>query len=73
MGATSVLRAVDSDFHNLFAKLKATDTVMFHNFMRMSPQQFDFLENMVRPYIDVQRTHLQLCLSSAERLAITLR
>ena len=65
--------AVDGDFHYQFAKLKATVTVVFHNFVRMSPQQFDFLENMVRPYIDVQRTHLRPCLLLAERLANTLR
>ncbi|KAL1472075.1 hypothetical protein MTO96_039552 [Rhipicephalus appendiculatus] len=65
------LRDWDVIYYDL--RLKATDAVMFHNFVRMSPQQFDFLENMVRPYIDVQRTHLRPCLSSAERLAITLR
>ncbi|KAL3173245.1 hypothetical protein MRX96_012372 [Rhipicephalus microplus] len=32
-------------FHNLLVKLRLGDAAMFHNFMRMSPQQFDFLEN----------------------------
>ncbi|XP_037515171.1 uncharacterized protein LOC119391564 [Rhipicephalus sanguineus] len=39
----------------------------------MSPQQFDFLESLVRPLIQVQETPLRESLSSAERLAITLR
>ncbi|KAL3187011.1 hypothetical protein MRX96_026105 [Rhipicephalus microplus] len=39
----------------------------------MSPQQFDFLENLVRPLIEVRSTHLRSAISSAERLAITLR
>ncbi|XP_070390853.1 putative nuclease HARBI1 [Dermacentor albipictus] len=66
-------RAVDGDFHNLFAKLRVGDAAMFHNFMRMSPQQFRFLENLVRPLIEVRSTHLRPSISSAERLAITTR
>uniref|UniRef100_G3MSI3 DDE Tnp4 domain-containing protein n=1 Tax=Amblyomma maculatum TaxID=34609 RepID=G3MSI3_AMBMU len=66
-------RAVDGDFHNLFAKLRAGDTALFYNFVRMSPQQFDFLESLVKPLIQVQETPLRESLSSAERLAITLR
>ncbi|KAH8009491.1 hypothetical protein MRX96_052204 [Rhipicephalus microplus] len=42
-------RAMDGDFHNLLVKLRLGDAAMFHNFMRMSPQQFDFLEHLVRP------------------------
>ncbi|KAL3243881.1 hypothetical protein MRX96_047338 [Rhipicephalus microplus] len=64
-------RAVDGDFHNLLVKLRLGDAAMFHNFMRMSPQQFDFLENLVRPLIEVRSTHLRSAISSAERLAIT--
>lgn len=66
-------RAVDGDFHNLFARLRSGDTALFYNFVRMSPQQFDFLESLVRPLIQVQETPLRESLSSAERLAITLR
>ncbi|KAH8033671.1 hypothetical protein HPB51_015017 [Rhipicephalus microplus] len=66
-------RAVDGDFHNLLVKLRLGDAAMFHNFMRMSPQQFDFLENLVRPLIEVRSTHLRSAISAAERLAITLR
>ncbi|KAL3260305.1 hypothetical protein MRX96_046309 [Rhipicephalus microplus] len=66
-------RAVDGDFHNLLVKLRLGDAAMFHNFMRMSPQQFDFLDNLVRPLIEVRSTHLRSAISSAERLAITLR
>lgn len=62
-------RAVDGDFHNLFAKLRSGDTALFSNFVRMSPQQF--LESLLRPLI--QETSLRESLSSAERLAITLR
>ncbi|KAK8763803.1 hypothetical protein V5799_033588 [Amblyomma americanum] len=65
-------RAVDGDFHNLFAKLRTGDTALFYNFVRMSPQQFDFLGSLVRPLIEVQQTPLRESLSSAERLAITL-
>ncbi|KAK8775784.1 hypothetical protein V5799_030869 [Amblyomma americanum] len=65
-------RAVDGDFHNLFANLRTGDTALFYNFVRMSPQQFDFLESLVRPLIEVQQTPLRESLSSAERLAITL-
>ncbi|KAH7965343.1 hypothetical protein HPB49_006165 [Dermacentor silvarum] len=36
-------RAVDGDFHNLFAKLRVGGAAMFHNFMRVSPQQFDMV------------------------------
>ncbi|KAH6948608.1 hypothetical protein HPB50_025229 [Hyalomma asiaticum] len=66
-------RAVEGDFHNLFAKLRSGDTALFYNFVRMSPQQFDFLENLLRPLIQVQETSLRESLPSAERLAITLR
>lgn len=51
-------RAIDRDFHNLFAKLRTGDTAFFYNFVRMSPQQFDFLESLLRLHIQVQETPL---------------
>ncbi|KAH7954859.1 hypothetical protein HPB49_022231 [Dermacentor silvarum] len=66
-------RAADADFQNLFDKLRVGYAAMFHNFMRMSPQQFDFLEDLVRPLIEVRSTHLRLWISPTGRLAITLR
>lgn len=60
-------RAVDGDFHNLFAKLRVGDAAMFHNIMRMSPQQFRFLENLMRPLIEVRSTHLRPSISSADK------
>lgn len=39
-------RALDRDFHNLFAKLRSGDTALFYNFVRMSPQQFADLPSL---------------------------
>ncbi|KAH7973765.1 hypothetical protein HPB49_005008 [Dermacentor silvarum] len=61
-------RAVDDDFHKLVAQFKVGGAVMFHNFMRISPQQFDFLGTLVKPLIEVRSTHLQSSIS-ADRLA----
>lgn len=63
---------VDGDFHTLFAKLRSGNMALFCNFVQVSLQRFDFLENL-RPHIQVLETSLREPLSSVERLAITLR
>ncbi|KAH7967051.1 hypothetical protein HPB49_021824 [Dermacentor silvarum] len=58
---------MDGDFHNLLGTLRNGGTALFYNFVRMSPQQFDILESLVRPLIEGQEKQLRESLSSAER------
>lgn len=45
----------------------------FKDFVRMDPDDFDFLLERVRPFIEKQDTRFRKSISAAERLTVTLR
>lgn len=53
--------------------LLITDPTMFHEYMRMSPTQFESLCDLVGPLIEKQETFFRKPISGHERLAVTLR
>lgn len=64
----------DGGFFNDFNRmLRNGDPELFHNFVRMDAADFDYLVNIVTPFIKKEDTNFRRAISPAERLAITLR
>lgn len=57
-------------FQTLF-RSKSPDR--FKDFVRMNPDEFDFILERVRPFIEKADTRLRKAISAAERLTVTLR
>ena len=45
----------------------------YKNFLRMDPESFDILLNLVRPMIEKQDTNMREAIPTSQRLSITLR
>ena len=45
----------------------------YKNFLRMDPESFDILLNLVRPMIEKQDTNMREAIPASQRLSITLR
>lgn len=58
---------------NLLKELEIEDSCAYRNFMRMSKNDFDYLLNLVAPYITKQDTDMRKAISAAEKLSLTLR
>lgn len=54
-------------------RLKKNDPDLYKNFVRMSPDDFDYLLNLVTPSIEKANTNMRESICPGERLAITLR
>lgn len=55
------------------AELREGDPKSFTNFVRMSPENFDWLLEKVRPKIEKKNTQLRKAVSATTRLVVTLR
>jgi len=63
-----------SGAHNLLADLKFQESSgQFHNFVRMSSEDFKFLLNAIAPKIKKMDTAMRKAVTVTERLVITLR
>lgn len=61
-----------SVFLNLFPQLK-NDPDKFHQYFRMSLEQFTYLHDLVKDSIKKQNTHFREAIPSEQRLAVCLR
>ena len=66
-------RQVFGAYENLMMELKRDDLAGFLNFLRVSPEIFDYLLEKVKPYISKLNTKMRKAISPGLRLAITLR
>ena len=60
-------------FHKLMQEIRLTDSSSHRNFVSMDATAFEELLRAVAPYITYQDTVMRSAISSAERLALTLR
>ena len=60
-------------FENLVRELSLEDEPLYRSYMRMSPQSFKAILQVVGPQIRKQNTRLRAAISPEQRLAITLR
>uniref|UniRef100_A0A336LXM2 CSON004584 protein n=1 Tax=Culicoides sonorensis TaxID=179676 RepID=A0A336LXM2_CULSO len=60
-------------YQNLMAELRLESPILFKNFIRMSGETFDLLEQLVSPIISKKITPMREPISAGERLALTLR
>ena len=67
------LRGYYGAFHSLVQELKDEDAKKYKNFLRMSPETFDKLLQLVRPLIQKEETNFKKPIAPEERLAVTLR
>lgn len=58
---------------NLLRELREGDALFYKNFLRMAPEDFEYLLEKVTHLIKKQDTLMRKAISPAERLAITLR
>ena len=58
---------------NLLRELRTSKSIDFENYLRMGPNTFNELLNLVTPYIQTQNTIMRECFSSEKRLVATLR
>lgn len=66
-------RSKQGCYANLFKELKNEDRNGFINFVRMSPEDFDYLLNLVAPLITKKDTNIRKAIPAGEKLALTLR
>ncbi|VDI12296.1 Hypothetical predicted protein [Mytilus galloprovincialis] len=57
----------------LLKELSNEDSDSFRNFLRVSPQQFAYLLDMVKDSITKCSTNMRTCITAEERLSLTLR
>jgi hypothetical protein len=69
---TIKLRQHLGEYHRLIAELRL-DADRFHRYFRMSVSQFDTLLEKIQNSVARQDTNFRNRISSAERLAVTLR
>ena len=60
-------------YHTLFREMREEDKWSFKNFARLNPELFNELKVKLEPLIGRQNTTFRRCISTGERLAITLR
>lgn len=65
-------RNQQGDYKNLIEEMRLTDVDSYFNYMRMSPNNFDELLNLVGPLLQ-KKTVVREPISSGQRLALTLR
>ena len=58
---------------NLLKELEKEQPNEFINFVRMTPNQFHYLVNQIKPIIRKKNTNWRKCIDVETRLAITLR
>ncbi len=61
------------EFHRLIRELHDHQPTRFYQQFRMLPEQFDYLANLLEPYLIRLPTSRPQPISVAERLAITMR
>lgn len=66
-------RETENIAQNLVRDLRNDESHAFEQNFRVSPNQFDFLLEKVRPLISKKNTQMRKAISSETRLAITLR
>ncbi|XP_017468331.1 PREDICTED: uncharacterized protein LOC108360520 [Rhagoletis zephyria] len=66
-------RELEGFSHKLLKEIECEDSILHKNILRMTPAQFAFLLEKVRPYISKQDTKFRNCIGAAERLQLTLR
>lgn len=57
----------------LFRELRMEDETCYRNFVRMKPEDFDFLLEKITPLIKKQDTNWRQAISPAMRFCVTLR
>lgn len=57
----------------LYRELREEETDFYRNFVHMTPEQFDHLLSLVKPYIEKNDTTMRKSISPLERLVLTLR
>lgn len=60
------------DYFKLIVPSRASDLELFHKMMRMSPQAFDKLTELLRPFIE-RKYLIREPISVEERVALTIR
>ena len=60
-------------YHNIMAKLYATDISGFTNYMRMTPEFFEMIKTRLEPLLARQATNYRAQISVGENLALTIR
>ena len=63
----------EGGYHNIMAKLYATDIPGFTNFMRMTPEFFEMIKTRLEPRLARQATNYRAPISVGEKLALTIR
>lgn len=66
----------DRDRHGhmpLLRELRENESENFKNYLRMDNSTFEYILNLIRPYIQKQDTVMRECITAEERLAATLR
>ncbi|XP_049808975.1 uncharacterized protein LOC126252150 [Schistocerca nitens] len=59
--------------NNLLRELSMEDGSGFPNFTRISPTDFEYLANMISPFVSKKDTNFRKAISVNQRLAVTLR
>lgn len=66
-------REVEGFYAKLYQELRNEEPTLYHNFLRMTAEQFDHLLSLVMPLISKADTVMRKSISAAERLILTLR
>lgn len=67
------IRSRSGFYRTLHCKLRDQDPQWFHNFVRMSVEDFNYLVERLTPYIKKLDTRFRKSISVGERVAVTLR
>lgn len=65
-------RSEQGDYNNLLREMRLGDISRYHNYMRMSPEQFDHLLSKIEHALAKNNT-VRDSISPGERLALTIR
>lgn len=57
----------------LLKELRENDPEDFKNYLRMDNSTFEYILNLIRPYVQKQNTVMRKCITAEERWAATLR
>lgn len=66
-------RQTEGCYAKLLNELRNDHPNLYRNFVRMTADDFDYLLQLVTPYIQKQDTHMRKAIPPGERLALTLR
>jgi len=61
------------DWHNLICEMILQDDETYFNYMRMTPNMFEYLLSKVGPSITKMETNMRKPIPAAARLAMTIR